>query len=96
MHAIVTFGSLLYGIQGSPRFDGIEAPHDSVAAGKAALFLMSPGAMLWTKWASAHLPTAVEWIVFLGDSVLWGLFFSTIVEMGRRIRGGRTHSPAGA
>jgi len=88
VHAILTFALLLYGIHGSSlHFGGIEVPYDSVAAGKAALLLMSPGAMLWTKWASEHLPTAVEWVVFLGNSVLWGLFFSTVVEMARRMRG---------
>jgi len=88
VHAILTFALLLYGIQGSSlRFAGIEVPYDSVAAGKAALLLMLPGAMLWTTWASEHLPTAVEWVVFLGNSVLWGLFFSTVGEMARRKRG---------
>ncbi len=27
---------------------------------------------LWTSWASKNLPNLVEWLVFMGNSVLWG------------------------
>ena len=43
--------------------------------------LMMPGLLLWTPWASKNLPNAVEWLLFVGNSAVWGFLISTIVGL---------------
>jgi hypothetical protein len=40
--------------------------------------LLLPGRLAWTTWASKTLPNAVEWIIVLMNSLLWGLVMGTV------------------
>jgi len=75
VHAALALGASFYAMAaGSARFDNPELPRTfgETAAGLVANVLMSPGRFVWTSWASRNLPNAVEWIVVIGNSALWG------------------------
>ena len=77
LHAVVALGLLGYATAGSLlRFDGFEALRGSMTAGIAADVLALPGYVLWTTGASKNLPNALEWLLFLANSALWGLVLS--------------------
>ena len=85
LHAIVTLALEMYAMTGSSRrFDGFAGPRGSAAAGTVAAVLMSPGYVLWTTWASKNLPNAVEWLVYLANSALWGFLFSLAIAISAR------------
>jgi hypothetical protein len=84
LHAVTTIGLLGYGMVGSSaRFDGFRPPQGSELAGNIAEILMLPASWLWTPWASRHLSNTVEWLLFLGTSILWGLVLSACYERVR-------------
>ena len=84
LHATITFGLGIYGMMGSSaRFDGFRPPPGSALAGKVAEIFMLPGFLLWTTWASRNLSNAVEWLLLLGNSALWGLVLSAWYERAR-------------
>jgi hypothetical protein len=98
LHAIVTLALGLYAGAGSSlRFDGLPAPRGSAAAGMAAEILMSPGYLLWTTWIRANVPNAVEWLVYVANSALWGFLFSIAIAMisAQRLRANRSRPGAG-
>jgi hypothetical protein len=39
---------------------------------KAADVLMLPLALDWGPWASSHLRNALQWLLFVANSALWG------------------------
>ena len=80
MHAIVTLCLVVYANYGSSlRFDGFQPLRGWAAAGTASQILMMPGYLLWTTWASRNLPDALEWLLLLANSALWGLASSALV-----------------
>ena len=80
MHVIVTLCLVGYANYGSSlRFDGFQPPRGWAAAGTASQILMMPGYLLWTTSASKNLPGALEWLLFLANSALWGLAASAVV-----------------
>lgn len=82
MHGAVTLGLMLYAMYGwSRRFDGFEAPQSAATAAIAVDVLSLPGSLLWTSWASKNLPNAVEWLLFVANSALWGLVISIVLGM---------------
>jgi hypothetical protein len=54
-------------------------------AGLAADILMFPGYLLWTPWASKNLPNFMEWLLFLANSVVWGLVISALMGFCQRL-----------
>ena len=98
LHAIVTLVLVLYAGAGSSlRFDGFAAPRGSAAAGTVAEVLMSPGYLIWTTWASKDLPNAVQWLVYLANSALWGVLSSIAIAKvsAQRLRANRSRREAG-
>ena len=87
-HVVLTLGASLYAMTDLARFDNPELPRTlgMTTAGIAANVLMSPGLLVWTSWASKNLPNAVEWIVFIANSALWG---AAGVMIAGRVSGGR-------
>ena len=90
-HAVVTLCTTLYAFSAiSAEFDHPEQPRSMTAkvAGRLADVLTVPGRFLWTTWASKNLPNAVEWLVFLANSVAWGLLIvvATAMLSGRSLR----------
>lgn len=79
IHALVTLGLFLYGFDLS-AIDGVETPRIKDLAFTAAGALMLPGRLLWTNWASKNLPNALEWILFVANSGLWGFLIAAVVE----------------
>lgn len=47
--------------------------------------LRFPGYPLWTPWASKNLPNVMEWLLFLANSVVWGLVISALVGFCQRL-----------
>ena len=83
-HALVTVGLALYAASASSaEFDNPDLPRSPTAnaAGIISDVLILPGRLVWTTWASKNLPNAVEWVVFLANSALWGLLI--VGAMGR-------------
>ncbi len=88
VHGIVTLGAAVYAMTAaSARFDNPELPRvfGETAAEWTAKVLMLPGRVVWTSWASKNLPNIVEWLLFLGNSALWGALgvIVTTVSAGR-------------
>ena len=90
-HAIFTLGCMFYSMDFG-RFDNPDLPQSFsvTAAGAAANVLMLPGLLIWTSWASKNLPNAVQWLLFIGNSALWGLVGVALVNGWRRIRSSRS------
>jgi hypothetical protein len=88
-HALVTLALSFYytsAITEPVRPGSIPEISDrAAAAGLAADILMLPGYLLWTPWASKHLPNLVEWLLFLANSVVWGLLISAALALCYRI-----------
>ena len=56
-----------------------------MTAGIAADVLALPGYVLWTTGASKNLPNALEWLLFLANSALWGLVLSATGDWYSRV-----------
>jgi len=87
-HAVVTLCLMLYAFSaGMAEFDNPDLPHSATAstAGTLANVLMVPGRFAWTAWASKNLPNALEWMLFLANSVVWGVLLvgATALLRGR-------------
>ncbi|MBL6720460.1 MAG: hypothetical protein ISQ08_03520 [Planctomycetes bacterium] len=75
-HFVLALGSLLLSLTLSGGIDAEEAllpsPLPELCAGATAV-LMQPGAALWSQLQSGEsLPDALEWLLVLGNSLLWG------------------------
>jgi hypothetical protein len=60
-------------------------------AGVVAWFLLLPGRLLWTSWASQTLPNAVEWIAFLANSLAWSFAILGALALVSRFRNRVAH-----
>jgi hypothetical protein len=80
LHAVLTLALSVYAMTAG-GIDHLEAPQRAASAEVAADVLMLPGQLLWTTWASKNLPNAVEWLLFLANSALWGLVLSAAMGM---------------
>jgi hypothetical protein len=88
-HAVVTLGLTVYAFAaGMAEFDDPDLPHSVpvALAGNAADVLMLPGRLVWTASASKNLPNAIESVVFLANSVVWGLVLGATPMLARRAR----------
>ena len=73
-HVVLTISTMLYAMTAdSARFDNPDQPRafGAGAAHAAANVLMLPGRLVWTSWASKNLPNSIEWLVLMGNSVVW-------------------------
>ena len=43
--------------------------------------LLQPLISLWTTWMSKNMPNYVEWILFLGNSLLWGFAIALLINI---------------
>lgn len=50
---------------------------ESITSTLSAIFSF-PGTYLWTPWASKNLSNIIEWLVFIGNSILWGILLAYI------------------
>lgn len=76
---------------GSAQFDDPDLPRmfGAGAAEATANLLTLPGRLLWTAWASRHLPSSVEWALFIGNSLLWG---AAAAALTKAVSGRRHHT----
>ena len=84
LHALLTLVLTLYAFSaGMAAFDCPELPpsRSAALAGRAANVLGLPLRLLWTPWASMHLPNTVEWLAFLANSALWGLGLTGVTSL---------------
>jgi hypothetical protein len=51
-----------------------------------AEILMQPGSSVWTSWMSRNMPDIVEWLIFMGNSVLWGFGIAAVAGAWPTIR----------
>jgi uncharacterized membrane protein len=83
-HAVVTLCMTLYAFSASSaEFDNPDLPRSATAKAVGTLVnvLSLPGRLVWTTWASKNLPNAVEWVVFLANSLVWGLLIAAAATM---------------
>jgi hypothetical protein len=72
-HAVVTLCLMLYAFSaGMAEFDDPDLPHSGTGrtAGTVAGVLLAPGRFVWP---TKNLPNALEWVLFLANSVVWGV-----------------------
>jgi hypothetical protein len=82
-HAGVTLAAIVYGFAaGMTRFDhpDLSPMFGASIAQAAADILIMPGALLWTSWASKTLPNALEWTIFIANSLLWGAMIVAVTN----------------
>ena len=95
IHGVVTLSCMTYAIAASSAsFDGPTVPPGFAAgsAKAAVLVLTLPGRLVWTSWASQNLPNAVEWLLFIVNSAVWGAV--VLVAGTRAIRFARRRTAA--
>lgn len=82
LHAAATLVLSVYAMAATlARLDGNDVSTAAAAAGSAADVLMLPGSLLWTSWASKNLSNLLEWLLFIGNSALWGLVISAALAI---------------
>jgi len=89
LHAVLALGAVVYSMAASSaQFDNPGLPRMSGAgiAQAMANMLTLPGRLLWTSWASQNLPNAIEWALFIANSVLWG---AVVVALTNGVAGRR-------
>ncbi|MBN1588485.1 MAG: hypothetical protein JW888_03130 [Pirellulales bacterium] len=82
VHLVLTLGmGIVSMMAGMEAFDNPDYQPGVIAqlADSTARILMQPGMSLWTPWMSKNLPNIVEWILFLGNSLFWGLGLSLLI-----------------
>ncbi|MDP7036197.1 MAG: hypothetical protein QF752_17085 [Planctomycetota bacterium] len=73
-HGTVTLVLIGYSFGSSmENFEGNRSPEplDRIVETLVEI-LVFPLSQLWNPWLSSNLPDALEWIAFLGNSLLWG------------------------
>ncbi len=81
---LIVFFTISYSA-GMDAFDGTgELTAWGRLSGTITEVLMSPLYLLWNEWASRNVPDAVEMILFLMNSVLWGTGIETLYGQYRR------------
>jgi hypothetical protein len=85
VHAVLTIGLFAYGFDLS-AVDGIEPPRVKELAFAASGVLLLPGRLLWTHWASKNLRIALELLLFLANSALWGFLVAAVARGGQSRR----------
>ena len=75
LHLVITFGCLIVSFSASMQhFDDLKEPAwFENALSYTADVLMLPLRLIWTSWMSKHLHSSIEWLLFLSNSLLWGL-----------------------
>ncbi|MHC4489204.1 MAG: hypothetical protein ACYSW7_08530 [Planctomycetota bacterium] len=56
----------------------VETPKITILLNWTSSILMQPVKCIWTPWMSKNMPDAIEWILFMFNSVLWGLGLSLL------------------
>ena len=72
---------------GMERFDTGEMDKTPIefVTGSVTNILIVPGVYLWTPWASRNLPNIFEWLLFIGNSGLWGVTFAFVYGKIKKI-----------
>lgn len=90
LHIILTLGFLLISyMNGMDRFDVPESAPSTLdkILERTTGVLMQPGLILW-KSCGDNASDLFEWIVFLGNSFLWGAFSAIAVRLlGKGLNG---------
>ena len=85
-HALLSFICVIVALDFSAIDTGVaEKDLLSDIAGIIGSILLSPGRFLWNSWASNNLPNILEWFVFIGNSVLWGIILAFVYDKLRKI-----------
>ena len=89
IHFVIAFGSLClaYGA----NMEAFDNPDYHLSffeqtAGKLFEILMQPGVSLWTPWMSKNLPNFIEWILFIINSILWGIVLFFVISLIKLMR----------
>jgi hypothetical protein len=91
LHAVLALGAVVYAMAASSaQFDNPDLPRMFGAgiAHATANMLTLPGRLLWTSWASQNLPNAIEWALFIANSVLWGAVAVALTNLAAELRRG--------
>jgi hypothetical protein len=81
VHFILTFGSLIVAYSsGMETFDNPDYQPSLIErlAERTVDVLMQPCISLWT---SKNMPNVVEWVLFLGNSFLWGIAIALLINI---------------
>jgi len=52
-----------------------------------------PGLYLWTLWASKNLSNIIEWLVFIGNSMIWGIVLAYFYTFAKQHITSQSSSP---
>ncbi|MBN1912415.1 MAG: hypothetical protein JW818_22025 [Pirellulales bacterium] len=83
IHFVLLLGTMMASmVAGMTAFDDTdyEPPRAVRLADGVVQVLAQPAKSLWTPWMSQHMPNVVEWAFFLGNSFLWGLVLSLVLN----------------
>ena len=96
LHAIATFGAIAIAFtRGMARFDNPALPEGCLERGCSLLagVFMQPSGKILTVFGIVLRTTALEWIVLVLNSLLWGAMIALIVaalsERRQRLGGGK-------
>jgi len=82
VHFVVAIGSVMAAFgYGMESFNNRYLPIvvESIA-GRIAGVLMQPGMFFWTPWMSKNMPNFVEWMLCVGNSLLWGFAIALLIN----------------
>jgi hypothetical protein len=66
--------------------DGIEPTRGKQIAMTAVGVLMLPARLLQTEWAGENFPTALQWLLLIANSALWGYVIAAVVQRSQSRR----------
>ncbi len=83
VHMLLTLGCTVLALDSLKGLDdpAYEPSALTTAADAAAKVLMQPAASLWP--TGGILPDAAEWLLFLGNSLLWGFVAALLLKLLR-------------
>jgi hypothetical protein len=84
VHLVLSFGSFIISISsGLSAFDNPDYQRSFAEKiiNIIAYILMQPCYLIWSPWMGKNLPDIVEWILFLSNSLLWGLVIALCINL---------------
>jgi hypothetical protein len=90
-HALLTIICLILALDFTPIDTGGDRSLVSVVAGFVVSILLIPGRIVWNSWAIRNLPNIFEWIIFLCNSAMWGIFIDYVYSKLKKTYNKRLH-----
>ena len=95
VHFLLMFGSVViaYGV-GMEKFDNPDYQPSGVegATSQLAGVLVQPGISIWTPWMSKNVPDALEWVLVVANSLLWGFVIALLINSPALLKRKKTDS----